>query len=183
MRRFSAYATRVSVLIAGTCAASVCGQQTGPPAYVPVPAAPIASEQPKPVPEAAVPAADLHFRVRLLDGRTSLPIRNGRVRVWYDERAAAGYLLNTDQHGEALLPAPAATPLRVLAVPDGLYDCRKLSDREAMPGYNLREMAGKGIVTENRCDSGTRATPHKGELTLFARPARWYEQLNRGLQQ
>lgn len=183
MRRFSAYATRVSVLIAGMGAASVCGQQAGPPAYVPVPAAPIASEQPKPEPEVAVPTGDLHFRVRLLDGRTSLPVKNGRVRVWYDERGTSGYMLSTDQHGEALLPAPAGTPLRVLAVPDGLYDCRKLSDREAMPGYNLQEIAGKGMVTENRCDSGTRAVPHAGELTLFARPARWYEQLNRGNQQ
>ena len=126
-----------------------------------------------------MPAGELHFRVRLLDGRTSLPMKNARVRVWYDERDSAGFLLITDGRGEALLPEPPATPLRVLVIPDGLYDCRKLSEREAMPGYNLQQIAGKGTIAENRCETGTRAVPHPGELTLFARSARWYEQLNR----
>ncbi|WP_419803662.1 hypothetical protein [Terriglobus sp.] len=155
-------------------------QQTGPPAYVPIPAAPIASDGPKAEPEVAVPAGDLHFRVRLLDGRSSLPMKNARVRVWYDEQGSAGYLLTTDLHGEALLPAPTVTPVRVLVVPDGLYDCRKLSEREAMPGYNLQQIAGKGMVTEDRCDAGARAVAHPGELTLFARAPRWYEKLNAG---
>ena len=169
----------------GVLAIALCGglaaraQQTGPPAYVPVPAAPIASDQPRGEPEAAVSANDLHFRVRLLDGRSSQPVKSARVRVWYDEREGNGYLLTTDQHGEALLPAPSATPVRVLIVPDGLYDCRKLSDREAMPGYNLQQIASRGLIVENHCESGARAVPHAGELTVFARPTRWYEQLNR----
>lgn len=179
---------RCKVPLGGVLAALVCGgigraQQTGPPAYVPVPTAPIASEQPRAEAGVPVPANDLHFRVRLLDGRSSLPIKNGHVRVWYDERNTAGYLLTTDGHGEALLPEPTATPVRVLAVPENLYDCRKLSEREAMPGYNLQQIAGKGTVTQNHCESGTRAVPHAGELTLFARPARWYEKLNQGMAQ
>ena len=153
-------------------------QLQGPPAGVPVPPAPIAADRPTVEPSAAVPAGDLHFRVRLLDGRSSVPVRNGHVRVWYDERGSAGYLLTTDAHGEALLPAPAGTPVRVLAVPDGLYDCRKLSEREAMPGYDLQQIAGRGVIAANHCDSGSRAMPHAGELTLFARSPRWYEKLN-----
>ncbi|GAA3762023.1 hypothetical protein GCM10022270_20930 [Terriglobus aquaticus] len=177
MRGYTPWAMATVFALGGS---QVWAQLQGPPAGVPVPPAPIAAEQPKPEPEAAVPAGDLHFRVRLLDGRSSLPIRNGRVRVWYDERNSAGYLLTTDQQGEALLPAPSAAPVRVLAVPDGLFDCRKLSDREAMPGYNLQQIANKGVVTENHCESGSRAASHAGELTLFARPPRWYEKLNQG---
>ena len=156
-------------------------QLQGPPAFVPVPAAPIASEAPKREPASAVPANDLHFRVRLLDGRSSLPIAHGRVHVWYDERGSAGYLLTTDTHGEALLPEPAGTPIRVLAVPDDLYDCRKLSERDTMPGYNLQDIAGKGLLAEDGCSAGARATPRRGELTLFARPPHWYEKLNGGM--
>lgn len=170
-RGIYAVALLLAVRVAGA-------QLQGPPAGVPVPAAPIASEQPKPEPAVAVPAGDTHFRVLLLDGRSSLPIPNGRVRVWYDERETAGYLLTTDARGEALLPAPSATPLRVLAAPDGLFDCRRLSDREPMPGYNLQQIAGKGIVAEDHCESGSRAMPHPGALTLFARRPRWYEKLN-----
>ena len=163
------------VLSAGAAGRS---QQTGPPAFVPVPAAPIAADRPKAEPPSAVPANDLHFRVRLLDGRSSLPVKNGRVRLWYDERSSAGYLLTTDQHGEALLPEPAATPVRILVAPDGMYDCRKLSVREAMPGYNLQQIATKGVITDDLCEGGSRAVPHPGELTLFARPPHWYEKLN-----
>ena len=81
-------------------------QQAGPPAYVPVPGAPIASDLPKPEPAVPVPSNDLHFRLRLLDGRTSLPLKTARIRLWYNEREGNGYLLTTDQHGEVLLPAP-----------------------------------------------------------------------------
>lgn len=140
----------------------------------------MASERPRSSqPPATVPANDLHFRLRVLDGRSSTPIKSARIRLWYDERDTAGYLLTTDVHGEALLPEPAITPVRILLVPDDLYDCRKLSSRETMPGYNLQQIAQKGLILDNRCEAGTRAVPHPGELTLFARTPRWYEQLNR----
>lgn len=176
---------RPACLLAAALCTSVAalGQQTGPPAYVPVPAAPMASDQPKREPDVAVSPTSVHFRVRLLDGRSSLPVENGRVRLWYDERDNAGYLLTTDAHGEALLPEPPSTPLRVLVMPDGLFDCRKLSERELMPGYNLQQIAGKGVVAENHCQSGSRAAPHRGELTLFARTPHWYEKLNQGVSQ
>lgn len=172
---------RESVLVGllASCVASMPAQQTGPPAGVPVPAAPIASEQPRREAVTAVPAGDLHFRVRLLDGRSGLPIKSGKVRLWYDERDTGGYLLTTDAQGEALMPEPASTPVRILAVPEEMYDCRKLSQREIIPGYNLQQTAKKGIIATNDCGVGARAVPHAGELTLFARPLRWYEQVNR----
>ena len=76
------------------------------------------------------------------------------------------------------MPEPLGTPVRVLVTPDDRIDCRKHPQGEPAPGYNLQQLAERGIATENSCGS-VKVKPKPGELILFARPLRWYENINR----
>ncbi|WP_232296151.1 hypothetical protein [Terriglobus sp. TAA 43] len=129
-----------------------------------------------PVPESAAPYSH-SFRIRLLDGRNGSPIAGGHVKLWYDEPSGNGYILATNGRGVALMPAPIGEPVRILVRSDGAVDCRRAQRYGPPVGYNLADIAAKGIAAENTCgDAATRATP--GELILFVRAERWYEKLN-----
>lgn len=126
---------------------------------------------------AAAPAEDIHFRLHLVNGRTGVPIRDGHVRVWYDEPIGPGYVIATDQQGIALLPQPPGEPLRVLIEIDGLVDCRRPQRNAAPEGFNLKSLAATGVAADNSC-GGTLLRPHRGELVYYVRPSRWYEGIN-----
>ncbi len=119
------------------------------------------------------------FRVRVVDGRNGNVLPNTHLHLWYDEAGGAGYVLATDKHGVALMPEPVGLPVRVLISPSDRIDCRKLPETEPSLGYNLQEIAAKGVAAENHCgDAPARSRP--GELVIFVRPVRWYEGINRG---
>lgn len=150
-------------------------QQTGASGGIAVPPVPQSSAA---VPTADGVAPDSHsFRIRLLDGRNGSPVAGGHVKLWYDEPSGNGYILATNGRGIALMPAPIGQPVRILVRSDGAVDCRR-SQRYSPPvGYNLADIAAKGIAAENTCgDVAVRVTP--GELVLFVRSERWYEKLN-----
>ena len=158
---------------------SAFGQLAGLPAGVPVPPAPMAPDVPK-ITAPAEPAPDSQvYRVRVVDGRNGSILPNAHLRLWYDDAAGPGYVLATDKHGVALMPEPVGLPVRVLISPTDRIDCRKLQESEPAPGYNLQDIAAKGVSAENHCgDTPARSRP--GELVIFVRPLRWYEGINRG---
>ncbi len=150
-------------------------QQTGAPAGIPVPPAPstgAASDT------GSTSPGELHFRVRVVDGRNGAPIQNAHVRLWYDEPAGLGYEFATNAHGVANMPAPAGDPVRVLVAVTGYADCRKPLRSDPQTGYSLRVIARSGVLAENSCGQ-VAVRPQPGELVLFARPQHWYEGLNR----
>ncbi len=169
-----------------TCAAAfvmaclhASAQLSGPPAGVPVPPAPIASEAPKTISPADA-APDSHvFRVRVVDGRNGSALANAHLRLWYDDATGSGYALATDKHGVAVMPEPVGLPIRVLVSPIDRIDCRKVPENEPALGYNLQEIAAKGVAAENHCGDAP-GRPRPGELVIFVRPVRWYEGINRG---
>ena len=163
----------------GIACLDASAQLSGPPAGVPVPPAPIASEAPK-ITNSADVSPDSHvFRVRVVDGRNGSALPNAHLRLWYDDVAGSGYVLATDKRGIAVMPEPVGLPVRVLISPTDRIDCRKLPENEPASGYNLQEIAAKGTATENHCGDAP-ARPRPGELVIFARPVRWYEGINRG---
>lgn len=117
------------------------------------------------------------FRVRLLDGRNGGPIENGHVRLWYDDAGGAAYTLVTNAKGMALMPEPVGMPVRVLLSSADRIECRRLTQNEPLPGYNLSAIAQKGDATENRCGA-IGVKPRPGELVFYVRPLKWYEHLN-----
>ena len=77
-----------------------------------------------------------------------------------------------------LMPAPVGDPLRVLVSSLDYNDCRRPARYAPPQGYNMADIARSGVATENTCGSiSVRTQP--GELVLFVRPPRWYENLNR----
>ena len=149
-------------------------QQTGSPAGVPVPLPPDAAPS---VRANDAPGA-MTFRVRVVDGRNGMPIRNAHVKLWYDEPAGAGFEFATDVHGVGEMPAPVGEPVRVLASVTDYTDCRKPLRGDPPQGYNLAGIAKSGTAAENACGRVSIHT-HPGELVLFVRSAHWYEGLNR----
>ncbi len=150
-------------------------QQTGAPAGIPVPAPP-----PVVAPSSTAEAAPgaMTYRIRVLDGRNGLPIRNAHVKLWYDEPAGSGYEFATDIHGVGEMPAPVGEPVRVLASVTDYTDCRKPMRDDPPHGYNLADIARSGVATENACGRVSIHT-QPGELVLFVRSPHWYEGLNR----
>ena len=120
----------------------------------------------------------MHYRVKVVDGRTGAAIENAHVKLWYDEPAGAGYEFATDARGVGLMPAPVTEPVRVLVSVVGYTDCRKPMRGDPPARYNLRMIAATGLAAQNGCGAlNVRATP--GELVLFVRHSRWYEGINR----
>lgn len=150
-------------------------QQTGASGGIAVPPVPQSSTA---IPATDSAAPDSHsFRIRLLDGRNGSPVAGGHVKLWYDEPSGNGYILATNGRGVALMPAPIGQPVRILVRSDGAVDCRHTQRYGPPVGYNLADIAAKGIAAENTCgDVAVRVTP--GELVLFVRAERWYEKLN-----
>lgn len=150
-------------------------QQTGASGGIAVAPVPQSSTV---VPSTDGAAPDSHsFRIRLLDGRNGSPVAGGHVKLWYDEPSGNGYILATNGRGVALMPAPIGQPVRILVRSDGAVDCRRTQRYGPPVGYNLADIAAKGIEAENTCgDVAVRPTP--GELILFVRSERWYEKLN-----
>jgi hypothetical protein len=152
-------------------------QQTGASGGIPVPPVPEQSAAAVATPEDVAP--DSHsFRIRLLDGRSGNPIAGGHVKLWYDEPTGNGYIVSTNAHGVALMPAPIGEPLRILVHPDTDVDCRRTRPYDPPSAYPLADIAQKGAAAENTCGNvSVRTSP--GELVLFVRPQRWYDKLNR----
>ncbi|MEZ2345725.1 hypothetical protein [Terriglobus sp. RCC_193] len=150
-------------------------QQTGASGGIAVPPVPQSSSAIS-TPDSA--ASDSHsFRIHLLDGRNGSPVAGGHVKLWYDEPSGNGYILATNGHGVALMPAPVGQPVRILVRTDGAVDCRHSARYGPPLGYNLADIAKKGTAAENTCGNvAVHVTP--GELILFVRPERWYEKLN-----
>lgn len=171
---YSAFALALLLSLAYTPATA---QQTGPPAGVPVPTAPIASDNSQSPTADTAPNSNV-FRIRLLDGRNGTPIGNAHLRLWYDDAGGPGYALVTNANGIALMPEPVGMPVRVLLSSEDRIECRKLPLHEPAPGYNLTAIAQKGDSTENRCGF-VPVKPRPGELLFFVRPPKWYEGINR----
>ena len=170
--------TLARLTVSGAIALPGVCQLSGPPAGVPVPRAPVASDGPDTGSgEAGAPNSRV-FRVHAVDGRNGGASVNAHLRLWYDDATGSGYTLATDKRGIAIMPEPAGMPVRVLIAPLDRIDCRKRTESGPPSGYNMEEIAAKGAVTENNCGSvSARAQP--GELIIFVRPPRWYEGISR----
>jgi len=118
------------------------------------------------------------FRIRVVDGRTGAPMQGAHVQVWYDEPAGPGVEVSTGPAGFASMPAPVGDPLRILVAVANFADCRRARRYDPPVGYNMSEIAKGGLSAENTCGQVAERTK-PGELVLFARPSKWYEQLNK----
>jgi hypothetical protein len=129
--------------------------------------------------QTSAPAADAQvFRIRVVDGRNGAPMQGAHVQIWYDEPAGPGVEVSTGPTGYALMPAPVGDPLRILVAVANFADCRRTHRYDPPPAYNMQEIAKGGVAAENTCGQVAQRTK-PGELLLFARPAKWYEQLNK----
>jgi hypothetical protein len=167
----------VAFLLCTAALPAVSQQQTGAPAGIAAPTPPPASSTVDPAAAEAVPASRI-FRVHIADGRTGEAVSGARIQLWYDEPAGPGYAVMSGARGDAAMPKPVGEPIRVLVAVSGYTDCRK-PDRDAPPeGYNLADIASKGIAAGNTCGHiAVRTGP--GELVVYVRPSHWYENLNK----
>lgn len=151
-------------------------RQTEAPAGIAAPALPVSTTQGDQ--DSGTAQRSRVFQVRVVDGRDAAPIRDARVRLWYDEPAGPGYQFATDAAGVGAMPSPVGTPVRILAEVTNYTDCRRPMRGDPPQGYSLEAIRQSGMAAQNGCGAiGVRTRP--GELVLFVRPARWYEGINR----
>jgi hypothetical protein len=140
---------------------------------------------------AAVLCASLHaqsentIQIRLLDGKTGLPVKasNYLVRIDHHDTAHNEWVhMNDDGTVIATLP-PDAREIAVKATynmsMDTYINCdiAKESDKERDIWYPIAQILKSGVVAPNEC-SQTHYTAKPGEFVLFVRKRTWLEPQN-----
>ena len=140
---------------------------------------------------AAVLCASLHaqsentIRIRLLDGKTGLPVKasNYLVRIDHHDTAHNEWVhMNDDGTVTVTLP-PDAREISVKATYDmsteTYINCEiaKESDKNRDIWYPIAQILKSGVVAPNEC-SQTHYTAKPGEFVFFVRKRTWREQQN-----
>jgi len=140
---------------------------------------------------AAVLCAGLHaqtentIHIRLLDGKTGLPVKasNYLVRIDHHDTAHNEWVkINDDGTVDVTLPSDARE-LSVKATYDmsteTYINCEiaKESDKQRDTWYPIAQILKTGVVAPNEC-SPTQYTAKPGEFVFFVRKRNWLEQLN-----
>ena len=114
--------------------------------------------------------------LRILDGRNASPVAGELVNLWYDEQSGNPIVVRTDESGAVILPPPLSHAVRLFLAPLASIDCRK----RAFPpvAYSLAEIGSTGITTQSTCGSPS-IKRGAGEIVLFVRNRRWYDNVNR----
>jgi hypothetical protein len=139
---------------------------------------------------AATLCAGLHaqsentIQIRLLDGKTGLPVKasNYMVRIDHHDTAHNEWVqIKDDGTVLATLP-PDAHEVAIKATYDMSMqtyincDVAKESDKERDVWYPVAQILKSGVVAPNEC-SQTHYTAKPGEFVFFVRKRNWVEQL------
>jgi hypothetical protein len=125
------------------------------------------------------------IHIRLLDGKTGLPVKasNYLVRIDHHDTAHNEWVhINDDGTVMVSLP-PDAQLIAVKATYEmGMEtyincDIAKESDRERDVWYPISQILKSGVVAPNEC-SQTHYTAKPGEFVFFVRKPNWREQQN-----
>jgi hypothetical protein len=134
---------------------------------------------------AALPAQTSNtISVRLLDGRTGLPVKasNFVVRVDHHDTDHPDWVTVNDD-GTVLVTIPADAKEISLKATYGMgmdtyinCDAAKESDKERNMWYSIATILSTGIVAPDEC-ALTKYKPKPGEFTFFVRKRSWHDQL------
>ena len=139
---------------------------------------------------AAVFCAGLHaqaaitVQIRLLDGKTGLPVKasNYLVRIDHHDTAHSEWVKMNDD-GTVIVTLPSdAHEIAVKATYDmsteTYINCEvsKESDKQRDIWYPISQVLQSGVVAPNEC-SQTHYTAKPGEFVFFVRKRNWVEQL------
>jgi hypothetical protein len=122
--------------------------------------------------------------VRLLDGKTGLPVKasNFLVRVDHHETDHPDWVTVNDD-GTVLITVPADAKEISLKATYGMgmdtfvnCDAAKESDKERDIWYSIATILSTGIVAPDEC-ALTKYKPKPGEFTFFVRKRSWHDQL------
>ena len=142
------------------------------------------------------------IKVKLVNGRTGLPIAGTCVNVWVGTEHKAAVAIPTDNNGVAALRLtdqdgeidvhnrlkgcgdfgvvhPVVKYDDVLQINVGYVLCQPgAADYSWLAKTNVstKEVLQRGIVTANTCGRAT-ASPEPGQVILFVRPLSWWEKL------
>jgi len=123
----------------------------------------------------------VEIAVQVLDGRNGKPMPNQRVLVFVGtlSEAAKSHAehtdLTTDKDGMGTLRVHTDQTQWIQVWADGLVLCYPNPNQSSL---SIDTIMFTGIVTPNSC-SGVVKNPMPGHLILFARPARFMEEMKR----
>ena len=133
----------------------------------------------------ALPAQTTNtISVRLLDGKTGLPVKasNFLVRVDHHETDHPDWVTVNDD-GTVVITVPADAKEISLKATYGMgmetfinCDAAKESDKERNIWYSIATILSTGIVAPDECARG-KYKPKPGEFTFFVRKRSWHDQL------
>jgi hypothetical protein len=136
----------------------------------------------------AVLCASLHaqtgnaIHIRLLDGRTGLPVKAGNFLVRVDHRDTVhNEWVQMDDDGTVVVSLPAGTKEIAVKATNGLAmetyincDAARESDKERDIWYPVSQILETGLVAPNEC-SKTHYSAKPGEFVFFVRKRGWSE--------
>jgi len=126
-------------------------------------------------------AQEKNIIIRVMDGRNGKPMANMHLMVSLgssqeDVRELKSHVdLQTDLNGVALLSIDESTISRIQVWVDWHTLCQETPNTKS---FSIEEIRKSGLSTPNNCGSVTREKA-PNHLTVFARPAHFWEKLHR----
>ena len=125
------------------------------------------------------------IHIRLLDGKTGLPVKADNYLVHVDhDQAVHNEWVHIDDDGSVVVTLPDdAKEIAVKATynmgMETYFDCdiAKESDKERDVWYSIAEILESGKVAPNEC-SKTHYTAKPGEFIFFVRKRSWLDPMN-----
>jgi len=125
------------------------------------------------------------IHVRLLDGKTGLPVKASNYLVRIDHRDTVhNEWVHINDDGTVVVTLPSgAKEIAVKATYDMAMetyincDAAKESDKERDIWYSISDILQKGVVAPNEC-STTHYTAKPGEFVFFARKRSWHDSVD-----
>jgi hypothetical protein len=123
--------------------------------------------------------------IRMLDGRTGLPVKasNYLVRVDHHDTYHPDWVSINDD-GTVIVTVPADAKVISVKATYGMgmdmfvnCDAAKESDKERNIWYSIATILSTGIVAPDECDK-TAFKPKPGEFTFFVRKRAWHDPLD-----
>ncbi len=141
-------------------------------------------------------------KVKLVDGKSGLPVAHSCVNVWVGDRQKAAMAIPTDSSGLASLRLtdrsdevdthsrwkdcgnfgvidPVVLYADSIRINAGYVLCQSRPPAEswlAMTDFSTKQLIRDGIVTPNTCGKAA-TSPEPGELVIFVRPLSFWEKL------
>jgi len=129
-----------------------------------------------PAQDAPLPQSNVSITVKVLNGKTGLPVWRESANIWIDDDPQMNPKTNLLGTVKIKIPGKA---VQLTITPNWAHECRWDGKPNTKFGdsYSVAEILSTGVVSDNFCGA-TKVAPTPGVLVFYERPTTWKERWN-----